>query len=566
MCQHSHGAPQSAAERADALEHGAAHAHDHSVWTRRDFLARAGLGTAALGLGTVLGSSRAYALEGGGLLSHLAGIETDRVLVLLQLKGGNDGLNTVVPLGNDLYRNARPGLAIPDAQTIALGGGVGLHPAFAPLQRMWGAGDLAVVHSVGYPAPSLSHFTGTDVWSTARPSGTTPAGGWGGRTLRLEHPDFEAELPAAPPAVQIGSQNPLLFQSGDSDLSLMLQSAATINQIAAGGGLYDPADVPDLPYGAELGYARTVANAANRYVGAVQTAANGGVNVGTYPSTTLGNNLAAVARLVKGGLGSRVYVVQLGSFDTHVNQLATHQTLLADLAGSVAAFYADLAAGGHDRRVLTMTFSEFGRRVGQNGSAGTDHGTAAPLFAFGPGVSGGLYGTAPDLADLDGSGNLRHSTDFRSAYATVLGPWFGLDAAQVSGVLGGTYAPLGFAEALPTAGAPPVASADFRLDAPFPNPVRTSAHVRYSLPAGGPARLAAYDALGRLVGVLDEGERSAGPHEAAFDASRLPAGVYVVQLGSFDTHVNQLATHQTLLADLAGSVAAFYADLAAGGH
>ena len=389
---------------------------------------------------------------------------------------------------------------------------------------------MAVVHAVGYPAPSLSHFTGTDIWSTARPTGTTPAGGWGGRTLRTEHPDFESLPPDIPPAVQIGSQNPLLFQSGDSDLSLMLQSAATIDQIAAGGGLYDPTDVPDLPYGAELGYARTVSNAANRYVGSVQTAATAGTNAATYPSTTLGDNLAAVARLVKGGLGSRVYVVQLGSFDTHVNQLAAHQTLLGDLAGSVTAFYADLAAGGHDRRVLTMTFSEFVRRVAQNGSAGTDHGTAAPLFAFGPGVQGGLYGTAPNLADLDGSGNLRHSTDFRSAYATVLGSWFGLAEADVAGVLGGTYAPLGFAQPFPTAGAPPPVAADLRLDAPAPNPVRTSARLTYHLPAAGATRLAAYDALGRLVAVLDEGERSAGLHEAAFDASRLPAGVYVLRL------------------------------------
>ena len=533
-----HESPEAQAEaRADALAHGHAHDHDHAVWTRRDFLARAGLGTAALGLGSVVGATRAQAahataLGGGGLLSHLAAAETDRVLVLVQLKGGNDGLNTVVPLGNDIYRNARPGIAIADAQAMRLADGVGLHPSLRPLETMWGGGGMAVVHAVGYPSPSLSHFTGTDTWSTARPAGVSlPAGGWGGRTLRLEHPTYEAAFPAAPPAVQIGSQNPLLFQSGDSDLSLMVQSAATIAQIAAGNGLYNPTDVPDTPSGAELGYARAVANAANVYVGAVQTAATAGRNTATYPNTALGNNLAAVARLIKGRLGSRVYVVQLGSFDTHVNQATIHANLLGDLASSVAAFYADLAPGGHDQRVMTMTFSEFGRRLGQNGSAGTDHGTAAPLFAFGPGVRGGLYGTAPDLASLDSSGNVRHSTDFRSAYATVLGPWFGLDAATVSGVLGGTYAPVGFAApATPTAAGPAASGAEFRLDPPAPNPVRASARIRYSLAEAGPVRISAFDALGRLVSVIHEGDESAGAHEASFDATRLPAGVYVLRI------------------------------------
>ncbi len=523
MCSHDH-APQ----RADSLDHGRAHDHDHDAWTRRDFLVRAGLGAAALSLGTVVGSSRAYAMGGSPLLARLAAIETDRVLVLVQLKGGNDGLNTVVPLGNDLYRTARPSLGILDADTVALGGGYGLHSALAPLQPMWGAGQMAIVHAVGYPSQSLSHFAGTDTWTTARPSGvSTPAGGWGGRTLRTEHPAFETELPAVPPAVQIGSQNPLLFQSGDSDLSMMLPSAASITQIAAGGGLYDPDDVPATPAGYELGYARSVANAANRYIGSVQTAASAGTNAATYPTGSFGTDLAAVARLIKGGLGSRIYVVQLGSFDTHVGQSTTHQTLLGQLGGAVAAFYQDL--GARAQNVLTMTFSEFGRRVAQNGSAGTDHGTAAPLFAFGPGVSGGFYGTGPNLADLDGSGNLRHSTDFRSTYADALGPWFGLDTGVVSGVLGGSFAPTGFTSRA-TADAPPPAVAELRLDAPFPNPARGVVHVAYSLPRAGAARLAAFDLLGRQVAVLAEGEQPAGARDASFDASALPAGVYVLRL------------------------------------
>ncbi len=242
----------------------------------------------------------------------------------------------------------------------------------------------------------------------------------------------------------------------------------------------------------------------------MQTAASAGTNATTYPAGSFGSDLAAVARLIKGGLGSRIYVVQLGSFDTHVGQAATHQTLLGQLGSAVAAFYQDL--GTNAGRVLTMTFSEFGRRVAQNGSAGTDHGTAAPLFAFGPGVSGGFYGSGPNLADLDGSGNLRHSTDFRSTYADALGPWFGLDPGVVSGVLGGTFAPTGFTAGA-TGGAPAPAAAELRLDAPFPNPARGVVRVAYSLPRAGTARLAAFDLLGRQVAVLAEGEQPAGARD-----------------------------------------------------
>ncbi len=533
MCQHDHAPATGAAgdddaRRADSLDAGAAHDHDHDAWTRRDFLVRAGLGAAAVSLGTVVGSSRAYAMGGSPLLGRLAQIETDRVLVLVQLKGGNDGLNTVVPLGNDLYRTARPTIAIPDAATVGLGSGFGLHGALAPLQPMWAGGQMAIVHSVGYPSQSLSHFTGTDVWTTARPVGqSAPAGGWGGRTLRPDYPDFETNLPAAPPAVQIGSQNPLLFQSGDSDLSMKLPSAATIAQIAAGGGLYDVDDVPNSPAGIELGYARAVTNASNRYIASVQAAATAGTNAQTYPAGSFGNDLAAVARLIKGRLASRIYVVQLGSFDTHVNQATAHQSLLGQLGSAMAAFYADLGADA--TRVLTMTFSEFGRRVQQNGSAGTDHGTTAPLMAFGPAVQGGFYGTAPDLAALDPSGNLRHTTDFRSTYADALGPWFGLDAGTVASVLGGAYSPTGFARTA-VGTVDPGTRAELRLDAPFPNPVRGQARLRYSVAETGPVRLAAYDALGRTVAILDEGVFAPGAREATFDAASLPAGVYVLRL------------------------------------
>lgn len=521
MCHHPR------AGRADSLAHGAAHDHDHADWSRRDFLVRSGFGAAAA---VALGAARpAHALVGGSLLDQLSALSTDRVLVLIQLKGGNDGLNTVVPLGNDLYYNARPQIALGADAAFAIADGVGLHNALLPLQPMWGAGQMGVVHSVGYANSSLSHFTATDTWTTARPTGATPPGGWGGRTMRLDHPDFPATMPVHPPAVQLGAPNPLLFQSGDADLSMMIASVDQLNAIQLGGGQYDPAAVPDTPSGAELAFARQVANASNTYVGAVRTAATAGTNQAAYPNNALGRDLAAVARLIKGGLQSRIFVVSLGGFDTHASQLATHATLLATLAGAVAAFYQDLAAGGHDQRTLAMTFSEFGRRVAQNGSAGTDHGTAAPLFVFGPGARGGLYGTAPDLSQLDRSGNVTPTTDFRQVYSTVLGSWFGIAPANVDGVLGGSFAPVPFVGQ--AVSAPELPLGELALGVPAPNPVRDEARLSFTLAAAGEVQLEVFDTLGREVAVVArDAFFGAGAQSVTLDARSLPAGVYVARL------------------------------------
>ncbi len=449
--------------RAVSLADGAAHDHDHDTWTRRDFLLRAGFGGAAT---LALAGLPVQAMCGGPLLQRVAALETDRVLVLLQLKGGNDGLNTVVPVRNDLYYRARPTLAIAPAEAIALADGFGLHPALAPAERLWGSGQMAVVHAAGYDDSSLSHFESLDVWATARHEGPGALTGWGATTIDrlgagpdpvpLDERDDEdgatsAETAAdalartvSPPAIQIGTHHPLLFSDRGEDLSLTVASTAALERLVAGAGLYDPSDTPPLPYGAELAYARQVANASTRYVGAVREAAARTRAVDGYPASTLGQHLAGVARMIRGRLGTRIYLVTLGGFDTHRGQAERHAELMADLGAAVQAFYADLTASGDAERTLTMTFSEFGRRVAENGSRGTDHGTAAPLFAFGPGVTGGLYGTPADLGRLDAAGNMTPTTDFRQAYAAVLGSWLGLPATDTTSVLGGAYTPVPF--------------------------------------------------------------------------------------------------------------------------
>ena len=534
MCDHH-------APRAISLDHGAAHDHDHDAWTRRDFLVRAGLGaTAAATAPAWVGKSEARALSGSPLLDALAGAETDRVLVLVQLQGGNDGLNTIVPVTNDLYYNARPNLAVASGETHALSAEYGMHPQMADLVPTWGEGDMAVVHSVGYPDSSLSHFQGTDVWLSADEN--VAATGWAGRALARDFPDIRTDPPASPPAVQMGTSAPLLFNGPEGGLSMAMLDVDLFLQIASGGEVYSTTDVPAGAAGAELAFVRSVANDAFRYRDAIQAATDRAENATAYPDTDLGAELAAIARLIKGRLGARIYLVSLGSFDTHANQLNDHASLLHELSGALVSFYADLAASGDAERTLSVTFSEFGRRVRENGSAGTDHGTSAPLFLFGPRAVGGLHGTGPDLSRLDGTGNLAHETDFRQIYATLLQDWFNLDPATTAGILGADYQPLALIDGAAVASGPTPEASGLALAPPAPNPVRGAAAVRYRLPEGGEATLAAYDAAGRRVAVLAGGPHAAGEHTATFRPDGLASGVYVLRLDAAGASATQRAT------------------------
>ncbi len=526
MCNHHHSG------RAIALEEGKAHDHDHAVWSRRDFLIQSGL--VAAGGAMMLNGTPVRALGGSSLLSHLAQLETDRVLVLIQLSGGNDGLNTVVPKTNDLYYAARPTIAIYESETIPLSDEYGLNPAMQSMKAPWGDGNLAVVHSVGYPSPTLSHFRSTDIWVSASDSDVVENTGWAGRFLESKYPDYVTNPPYAPPAVQIGTSVPLLFQAGSANLGMALTDVDLFLEIAAGGTPYNPEDVPNTSYGAELAYVRTVANGSFRYLDAIQKATDAAVNSVNYPTGQMPDALAACARLIKGRLDTRIFLVSLGGFDTHVDQNVEQHKLLETLSEAVTAFYEDLSATGDGDRVLTMTFSEFGRRIAENGSGGTDHGTAAPLFVFGHGVNGGFYGDGPDLENTT-SGNLNFSTDFRTVYATVLQDWFGVSGAAVSDVLGGTF------ETLPLVTDPIVVPAEpgdtpyaFMLAQNYPNPFNPSTAITYTLSQPGRVSLRIFDERGRLITTLVDEAKSAGTHRALFQADNLPSGVYIYRVEAPD--------------------------------
>lgn len=346
-----------------------------------------------------------------------------RVLVVVELDGGNDALNTVVPHADPEYAKLRPKLKHDPKTLVKLADGVGLHRALKPLDGLLQAGRLAVVPGVGYPNPNRSHFESMAVWHTASTDADDRKGyGWLGRALDPARGNLFAVGGEVPTALRGRRSTAVAFNRLD-EVTLADPRAAT-----AGAG---PEGADDL-----LGFVRRQAVDAHA---AAETLAKLGADRGgtSYPQTALADRLRTVSRLLKAGLGPRVFYTQQSGYDTHSQQGFPHADLLGGFAGAVAAFFADLAESKLADRVTLLAFSEFGRTVKENGSGGTDHGTAGACFVAGPTVKGGLAGSMPSLTDLDG-GEPKMTTDFRSVYAALLGGWLGVPA---EGVLGGRFDP-----------------------------------------------------------------------------------------------------------------------------
>ncbi len=515
----------------DALAHGEAHTNDHVRWTRRDFLYR--VGAASLGASLMMSGLPVRAYGGSNLLERLSLLNTDKILVIIQLNGGNDGLNTVIPVTNDRYYSNRPNIGIKAADSIKLSTEYHIHKSLTNLQNAWGNDEMAVLHSVGYPSPNLSHFRATDIWVSGSGSNDYWEDGWMGRSLDAEYPEYKNNPTPYPLAVQIGSVASMLFRGPDTAMGLSVSDPAEFYRIVSGGSVYDPQNVPATHYGTELSYVRSVANDSVVYGTALKTSYDKTKSNVTYPSNSFAGSLAIVSRLIRGELGARIYHVSLGGFDTHAAQTNTHASLLTQLGDAVKAFTDELNAAGYGDRVLSMTFSEFGRRVKENGSAGTDHGTAAPMFLFGKGVNGGFFGTGPDLVNLDAGGNIKYSTDFRAVYGTILLNWFGMSVTEVQQILGlssfsvGNYLPSLVATS--TNGDQPIPNA-ITLEQNFPNPFQEITTIRYHLRQPMKATVRVFDLNGRAIAKLTDQFQSAGTHELQFNGDWLPNGRYIVRL------------------------------------
>jgi uncharacterized protein (DUF1501 family) len=347
-------------------------------------------------------------------------------LVLLELNGGNDGLNTVVPYADPLYARLRPRIGLAADQVVQLDARVGLHPGLAPLQEAWRQGEVALVQGVGYDRPNLSHFRSIEIWDSASDSDVILADGWVARALAPQRPlpDRAAE------GIVLGRPSVGPLQGAKARVAMMQDARSFAAQAK---GVARPAAMPE-------------ASAALRHVVATQAelrAAGDAIDSRLraprqplrteFPRSGIGWQFANAARLIAADVDIPAIKLSHGSFDTHTWQRNTHDRLVGELGAALAAFRAAMLEIGAWHRVAVMTYAEFGRRPAENSAQGTDHGTAAPHVIMGGAVRGGLHGAQPRLDQLDGGGNLRHAVDFRSLYATALRRWWGIDPVPVLG-------------------------------------------------------------------------------------------------------------------------------------
>ncbi len=385
------------------------------MFTRRDFLKTSSLiALAPAGPGFLARTARAAAPKRDG-----------RALVVIQLDGGNDGVNTVVPFADEGYAKHRKALLLPKERLVKVNDAVGLHPSLADFGKLLEAGQLAVVQGVGYPNPSRSHFESMAIWHSARLAADDRDGtGWLGR-------GFDAVAPSATgtSSLLVGSGQPPAALRGRRSATSAVEkmedfALAEGVDVRRGAGAAEPKD--------ELtSFVRRSLLDANATSDRFAELARGRDDA-RYPGTTLGERLRLVARLLKAGTPARAYYVVQPGYDTHADQLPSHANLLFELAGAVKAFLDDLKEAKLADRVAVLAFSEFGRRVQENGSRGTDHGTAGPVFLAGAPVKGGAVGKAPSMTDLE-AGDLKVGLDFRRVYATVLEEWLGLPAKPTLG-------------------------------------------------------------------------------------------------------------------------------------
>jgi uncharacterized protein (DUF1501 family) len=489
--------------------------------------------------------------------------DNENVLVFIQLHGGNDALNTLVPVAQyNEYYNLRPNIALPDKDTrrfINVDTGVnedmqvGLHPDMLGFKALYDEGKAVIVQNVGYPDMSGSHFRGRDIVMSGGGPYDNYSSGWMGRFLDSEYPGYPDAYPnnsmPDPIGIELGGALSLAFHREDGiPIGLAINSPDAFYQLISSVGVEPPITFPDSHTGDELRYIMEFEKKSIAYKDRLKQVYDQGSNSATeyplaYPSpapksainNALSPQLKLIARLLKGGIKTRIFLCRIGGFDTHGNQVetydptfGTHAALLYHVSSAVKAFYDDLAILGLDSKVLSMTFTEFGRRAASNASYGTDHGTSTPVFLFGTGLNAGIYGQNPDLNNLH-NGNLVYNIDYRQIYTSVVQDWFGAsnDALIATGFNDWVDNKIPLVQ---TSGLKPEPyrqnGSKFLL---YPNPVETDFKLEFYLKSNADYTLKIYTTEGKEV-FTKSAWGDFGTNKATVNVSQLPAGDYVVQL------------------------------------
>jgi len=465
--------------------------------------------------------------------------KNERILVLVQLNGGNDGLNTVIPL--DQYSNlfrVRQNIIIPEKRILPVADTIGFHPSMTGLKRVYDEGKLGIIQDVGYPNQNRSHFRSMEIWSSASPAEQRWTTGWAGRHLDIEYPGFPDDYPDRenpdPFAVSMGFSPSETCQGAAANFSIALRDPFSLRPLAQGeeDGDYGPY------YRDELDFVRTSIEQTNQYSEQILVAAERGRNVMEYPDSRLARDLKNVALMISGGLRTKIYVVSLGGFDTHSGQVeagasltGTHSQLLQTLSDAINVFQQDLRELGLEERVLGMTFSEFGRQIRSNDSYGTDHGTAAPLLLFGACVHANILGNNPVIdPNVDRQAGVPMQYDFRDVYGSVLKDWFEVPEDQIRQFIRQDFTPLPLISGcgVTSTGAVEDKESNLKL-ATAPNPYREYTDITFSTKSKN-VHLSVFDNTGRHVQTLIEERRLQGEHQIRFQAGHLPPGPYYIRL------------------------------------
>jgi uncharacterized protein (DUF1501 family) len=531
---------------------------------RRTFIKNLSYGSAGA---LTLGGIPVNLLAGNAELKKMAAASSnENVLVFVQMHGGNDALNTLIPISQyNEYYNLRANIAIPDHGTrrfinldssVAENKQVGLHPDTHAFKQMYDQGKLAVVQNVGYPQMNLSHFRGRDIVFMGGDAQSDMDSGWMGRFLNSSYPGYPDSYPSNsmpdPIGIELSGSLSLAFHRENGiPIGLNVGSPEQFYQLISSVGVNPPIDFPDSYAGEELRYIMEFEKKSNQYAGRLRDVYNAGSNSGiAYPEAypfaaptgslknPLSGQLRLIARLLKGGIKTRIFLCRIGGFDTHGNQvekndstLGAHAALLYHLSTATKAFYDDLHALGIDGKVLSMTFTEFGRRAYANASYGTDHGTSTPVLLFGPGLNTGIYGENPGLKEEDlRHGNLQYNIDYRQIYTTVVKDWFGGsdEALKDTGFDKwlGQRLPL-IKGAVGTDAFKKLENTE-KLDI-YPNPASSYIKFEFFLEHHGDVTLQVFNPEGRMV-YQSAGFKNYGRNEIGLDLSDMPTGHYFVHL------------------------------------
>jgi len=501
---------------------------------RRSFIKN----TALFSVPAILGGTKVAAMPASMLEAFING-ESDKVLVLIDLNGGNDGLHTFVPLdGYDNLANARPNFILPENSLIDFTDKISLHPTMTGIKNMWDNNNLTVIQGVGYPNQNRSHFRSADIWNTATPAEVYKSSGWIGRYLDDSFPGYPGAYPnddcPDPFAVTMGGSISGTCQGDDSNFSLAIINTDNL------GGLNSGIEAPITEdcYGSELDFLIETFKKSNAYGERVVSAADAGTtNSSLYPSNNeLAHQLSVVAKLISGGLQTKVYVLKLGGFDTHANQneegdttIGEHANLLQTLSDAIFAFQEDIKALGLQERVIGMTFSEFGRKIISNAGQGTDHGSAAPMMVFGSCINAGIIGDNPTIgANVDSDEGVAMQYDFKWVYGSILMDWFDVEESKVKELLTDDFQYIPIIKDCSLVSTKEIVNIKEAIA--FPSPFDNNFSLSFEIENQEHIRIDLFDVKGKVIQEISNKTLPSGQYQVLVEGHRLPSGVYFARI------------------------------------